>query len=357
MLRLSRAVHGAAGARPDDPRVPAAREALWRGQANDAYWHGIFGGCYLPHLRRAVKGALLEAEAALDGIVPSPPSAATDVNGDGAPEVLVRTPALAVTLNPARGGTLTELAFLPKAIDLADVFTRRREAYHARLAAAEAEPRDGAHTIHEAPASKEAGLAGRLSYDVFRRASLLDGWFAPGEPLDPVSPWPAARAALGGARLAARVERRGGGTHVALRAAGEPVPGLAAKDVTVADTTVRADYRLTTAEAGRWAVQWNLTLTAGEAPGRYLTLAGRPSLGSMGRTAEAASVTLVDEWVGVQARLDWRAGAELAWGPVETISVSEGGFERIYQGLALLLTWPLAGGEEAVWTSVTVDAR
>jgi 4-alpha-glucanotransferase len=69
----------------------------------------------------------------------------------------------------------------------------------------------------------------------------------------------------------------------------------------------------------------------------------RPSLGSSGRLAGITEVTLVDEWLGLQARLSWSPDAELAWGPVETVSVSEGGFERIYQGLALLFTWPLGG--------------
>jgi alpha-amylase len=54
MLRLSERLHDALARRPDDPRLAAARDDLWRGQGNDAYWHGVFGGCYLPHLRRAV---------------------------------------------------------------------------------------------------------------------------------------------------------------------------------------------------------------------------------------------------------------------------------------------------------------
>ena len=64
----------------------------------------------------------------------------------------------------------------------------------------------------------------------------------------------------------------------------------------------------------------------------------------------------MDEWVGVRAEIAWSAGAELAWGPVETISVSEGGFERIYQGLALLLTWPIEAGAVELWTALTVSA-
>jgi alpha-amylase len=356
MLRLSGAITAAQARRPGDPALQTARESLWRGQANDAYWHGVFGGCYLPHLRRAVKSALLEAERTLDETLGVTTDARSgDADGDGAPEVLIRTPELAVTLEPAQGGTVTELAYLPRALDLGDVLTRRPEAYHAQLAAERAGQPTGARTIHEPPAQKEPGLAARVAQDPFRRASLLDGLFAPGEPLDAVAPWASARLALGGARLSHGVERVDGGVAVTLVPDEDALTGLV-KRVRVQGATVRADYRLRPDAPGRWAVQWNLALTAGEAPGRYLTLPERPSLASTGRVTGVRAVALVDEWIGVQARLTWSAGAELAWGPVETVSVSEAGFERIYQGLALLLTWPLAGAPVELWTAVSVSA-
>jgi 4-alpha-glucanotransferase len=84
---------------------------------------------------------------------------------------------------------------------------------------------------------------------------------------------------------------------------------------------------------------------------------GHPSLGSTGRLAEATQVTLVDEWLGLEARLAWQPPAELAWAPVETVSVSEAGFERLYQGLALLLAWPLAGPEAELSMTLTVAER
>ena len=34
-------------------------------------------------------------------------------------------------------------------------------------------------------------------------------------------------------------------------------------------------------------------------------------------------------------------GADAWWAPIETVSNSEDGFERIYQGSALLLSWPV----------------
>jgi 4-alpha-glucanotransferase len=355
MLRLSRAIESGLAERPGAPALSAAREALWRGQANDAYWHGVFGGCYLPHLRRAVKSALLDAERRLDDAAPAVAAAAAhvmDANGDGRDEILVRTPALALTIDPALGGALTELACLPRALDLADVMTRRPEAYHEQVRRRHlTESGAGARTIHDVPVSKEDGLDTLLAYDVCRRASLLDGRVPAGIPLDAVAPWPA-----GGGSPAARsrfdVQEREGSVTITFAAAAGT-----AKRIVVRGATVRAEYRLEPAPPGRFAVQWNLALTAGEAPGRYLSLPGRPSLGSRGRTHEARAVTLTDEWIGVDARLGWSDGAELACGPVETVSVSETGFERIYQGIALLLTWPVPSGGGDVWTEITVAAR
>jgi 4-alpha-glucanotransferase len=361
MQRLSRAIEGARRERPDDRRLVEAREALWRGQANDAYWHGVFGGCYLPHLRRAVKSALLEAEARLAAI-DGEQLAVTfeDVNGDGQREILVRTPRLTVTVNPERGGMLTEIGALARRHDLADVLARRPEAYHARIGDTSA---DGGATrsIHDAPPEKEPGLARLLAYDRFRRGSLLDGLFEGAGPLDAAEPWPASRLALGDARLDAEVGERDGGVVITLRHRAEGASALALdKRIVVRDAGVTARYRLTSASAtlaGRWAVQWNLALSAGDAPGRYLTVPGHPSLGSTGRLAEATQVTLVDEWLGLEARLAWQPPAELAWAPVETVSVSEAGFERLYQGLALLLAWPLAGPEAELSMTLTVAER
>jgi hypothetical protein len=360
MQRLSAAVDRRGRERPGDATVAEARESLWRGQANDAYWHGVFGGCYLPHLRRAVKSALLDAEARLGADGEPVTAVVDDLNGDGRPEVALHTPALTVTLNPARGGSLTEIGALGRRHDLADVLTRRPEAYHAKIG--NAEQQGGIRSIHDALPDKQPGLQRLLAYDRFRRASLLDGWFDAEGTLDPVEPWSASRLALGDAAFTHVVERARGAVEVALRHRAEaPAVVVLDKRVSVRAGTIAARYHVAGASDaaldGRWAVQWNLTFSAGDAPGRYLRLTGHPSLGSAGRIGDASEVRLVDEWLGLEARLAWSPGAELAWGPVETVSVSEAGFERIYQGLALLLAWPLGGDRRDLSMELTVEAR
>jgi alpha-amylase len=354
MLRLSGRVHEGLAARPRDPRFLAARERLWQGQANDAYWHGVFGGCYLPHLRRAVKSALIGCERRLEGA--GKPIGIeclrADVDGDGQAEVTVRSRTLGVMLRPARGGSLTELAWMGGEVDVADVLTRRPEPYHRQIAE-RPRPSDSGEvkTIHSAPAVKEAGLPALLRYDRFRRASLLDGLFPPAagrEPLDPLEPWDAAWVAIGERPLDHEVKTSPREVAVLcylLRPEGQPMALQKSLVVAADDPAVVAGYRLRW-EGGepldaRWAVQCNLTLSAGDAPGRYFRVAGRPSLGSRGRLEGAHGLAMVDEWLGGEVALSFSAPAEVAWAPVETVSLSESGFERIYQGSALLVSWPV----------------
>jgi len=359
MLALSRRLHEALRARPDDPRLQAAREDLWRGQANDAYWHGVFGGCYLPHLRRAVKSALVAAERILDEAGPRSAVEWTreDINGDGREEIRARTRELTVTLRPEAGGTVSELAFRPLDLDVAGVFTRRPEAYHGlvkdRLGVADI---TGTKTIHSSPTVKEDGLQKLLDYDPWRRASLLEGFFPPGDPPDPLNPWAEARLALGERAFHARVSASGTGLEVSLHLdAPDGWPLRVEKRVSISSeqAEVRAEYRLhwhgKDPVEGRWAVQLNLTLTAGEAEGRYYRVEGRPSLGSRGALGGAQTLSLVDEWIGGEIGLAWSAGAHIGWAPIETVSLSESGFERIYQGSALLLTWAVTLAPGSVW--------
>jgi alpha-amylase len=170
---------------------------------------------------------------------------------------------------------------------------------------------------------------------------------------------------LGGTPLACAAEAIPGGVAIRMwlaRAGGAPLD--LDKRVAVRGAVVDARYRLRATQgapvSARWVVQWNLALTAGDAPGRPGRSRYRPSLGSSGRVLKASRLALVDEWIGVEARLDFRPDAEVAWGPVETVSLSESGFERIYQGTALVVVWPLElepGGEQELSTALTVVSR
>jgi 4-alpha-glucanotransferase len=275
----------------------------------------------------------------------------------------VRTRSLGLTLRPARGGSLTELLWFGGEMDTADVLTRRPEPYHRQVAERPSEAgANEVRTIHSAPEVKEAGLTALLRYDRFRRASLLDGLFPPDGELDPLDPWDAARLVVGERPLEHEVKTSP--REVALLCSlqrPDDLPMAVQKSVVAMadDPAVTVTYRLRwegeEALVARWAVQWNLTLSAGDAPGRYYRVAGRPSLGSRGRLPAVHGLAMVDEWLGCELALRWGNPADIAWAPVETVSLSESGFERIYQGSALLFAWPVRLQPGQTWeTSLRV---
>src|SRR5215213_10053736 len=141
--------------RHGDP--PAVRRAIGRAQCNDAYWHGVFGGLYLPHLRDAIWRQLAEAEAGLrqgEGLAYD----VLDFDGDGHDEVWVHSPAFSAVVSPARGGAVEEFTLFRHGINYANALTRRREAYHdlalERAAEHPASEGGGTASIHDI----EAGI-------------------------------------------------------------------------------------------------------------------------------------------------------------------------------------------------------
>ncbi len=115
--------HGGNGAQGNgrfgsESLVDQARTELYRGQCNCAYWHGAFGGAYLPHLRNAIFQHLISADNLLDeadgrglaeGDRPWVEVTSGDYNLDGRPEVRLASNRLLALVAPAQGGQMYEL--------------------------------------------------------------------------------------------------------------------------------------------------------------------------------------------------------------------------------------------------------
>ena len=143
MLGVSRRLE-AAGRNPDaDPDyLEIARQELYRGQCNCPYWHGSFGGLYLPHLRNAIYRGLIAAHNALDDAEgrtgPRALIEVGDFNLDARQEVRLENDRLIAWVRPARGGHIYELDVRENATNLLATLDRRPEAYHADILAAAA---------------------------------------------------------------------------------------------------------------------------------------------------------------------------------------------------------------------------
>lgn len=93
----------------------------------------------------------------------------------------------------------------------------------------------------------------------------------------------------------------------------------------------------------RFAVEFNINLLAGDAPDRYYHIPGHSledrRLASVGESLGVSEIQMIDEWAGIQVVLRMDRKCCLWRFPVETVSLSESGFEKIFQGSCLLPHW------------------
>ena len=186
MLRTSRKV----AAMTEGPARTAALDHLHRGQSNDCYWHGLFGGIYISHMRLATYEHLIAAEDAADRALGTQRVAETrDLDMDGLPEAYLADSGQVVTVTPSSGAGIGSWDVRGAWHALAAVLRRRPEAYHETLRAHEADgaaeaaaPSDdgGAPaSIHDLVMVKEEGLSRLLFYDDHERRSALVRFLAP----------------------------------------------------------------------------------------------------------------------------------------------------------------------------------
>jgi len=97
-----------------------------------------------------------------------------------------------------------------------------------------------------------------------------------------------------------------------------------------------------------FGIEFNVNLLAGDTEDRYYDISEHPlndrRLMSMGESRSVSKVRLIDEYNGMKVFLNIDKNGNLWRFPIETVSLSESGFERVYQGSCLLFSWPLTLG-------------
>ena len=148
---------------------PEARRFILRAQCNDAYWHGVFGGIYLPHLRRAVWENIIRANTFV-----SSGSFVKDIDFDGLEEVFIEGENFYYAFKPGLGGSLVEFSSKSRLVNYADVLTRRHEHYHSVGSAVLEDAGEGVESIHELSQGIPEDVRNEIAYDSVRRALLQD---------------------------------------------------------------------------------------------------------------------------------------------------------------------------------------
>ncbi|MBA2627007.1 MAG: DUF1926 domain-containing protein, partial [Gemmatimonadales bacterium] len=270
-----------------------------RAQCNDAYWHGVFGGLYLPHLREAIWRELAAAEAELrqgDALA----SEVIDFDGDGHEEIWVHCDTFSAVVSPRRGGAIEELTLFATGVNYANALTRRREAYHEEALERHAERREaaagGAPSIHDIEAGIQLDVRPPVDRDdralLLERllpAALTKEMYSTGE-YETVWNW---------APVAFEGTLRPAGESIEIELRAER---LVKRLRFERDATITVDYEWEPGEPGTvFATELSLF--------RPIAIASEP------------------------AAAEWRF-------PIETVAKSERGLDRTLQGESVTLRWP-----------------
>jgi len=362
MLRVSARI--AAAPRRQDALKPSeehskARDLLLRAQCNDAYWHGIFGGIYAPHLRTDPWRNLIRAEAIADRLTPGaivPRVELLDYDADGANELLFTSPEAQALLKPGDGATIAALDFRPAAATLVNSILRRPEAYHTRLREAAGKTSTGqVASIHEQTRVKEPGLERYLRYDRWARHAFRVLVFNP-------SLTPADYEALelhedpgfaGGvftvknsAPLGAELFRSDSLLLHGKSEASAPKL-LLIKTFSFSpcpngfEIACEIPLKLKALLESPVAVgiESIVNLLAPTEPDRFFETPSGPHNLRYSGTLPAPILRMEDGWQHVRVALHAPLSESFWIAPIETVSESEEGFERVYQGSQILAVW------------------
>ena len=353
--------------------VSSAREHLYASQCNCPYWHGVFGGLYLPHIRQAVYSHMVQATRALRELSGAPASIVEeDYDRDGCREVLFESDSISAVIKPNRGGSLIELCLNEHGFNLTDVLTRRREGYHLKLDRAVSPDKPGGQaSIHDLVLAKEEGLKDHLVEDWYLRRCFIDHFFAAG--VIPESFHAASYGEEGDFILEpyeCQVDRAR--SVVTLRRDGSVTRPNGVFPVTVIKSfrfrtdaaSFEVEYLLSCQSPGGvevdFGVENNFNFQAGHAEDRFVLIDGqRPSgayLDSLGGSNNANTIALADEYRGLAVAVSSERPAGIWRTPLFTVSLSEGGFEKVYQGTTIVHKFSLRLSESPTRLGFTVRA-
>jgi alpha-amylase/alpha-mannosidase (GH57 family) len=329
----------------------AAKQHALMGQCNDSYWHGVFGGLYLPHLRGAIYTHLIEAEKLLDPQEPFVEGFFEDANVDGVNEAILNNDVMKAYFFLREGGAMYELDFKPSSANMMATLCRRYEGYHDKIReAASAGTADGTKTIHDMVLAKEEGLDKILHYDWYRRGSLIDhvlgqdvdfDEFHKGRYVEPgdfvKEPYEAVKG-KGDDWVTLSMGRVG---HFWKR--GEGLPLSISKDVTFyrGKETMSIEYSLEgkLSDPFLFGVEFNFSFL-GSGGDRYLeTEQGQFPLSTADTIEASEFVRFFDPYQDAEVLLSFDKPQKIWTFPVEVVSLSEQGFERNYQCTMVMPLW------------------
>jgi len=328
MLYVGRKIDNLIEPSIDREKLSEARRHLYKGQCNCAYWHGLFGGIYLHHLRQSLYKNLIKAEVIVDESSKVPNKnriSIFDFDNDKKDEIIAENNILSAYIDPAKGGMITELDYKPKFHNFINTFSRKKEDYH-------------------------KAIKTKLSFDNHRRGCLIDRVFK-----DNIS---VAKFMSSSYReidnltdkvYKYKVYREGKNSIIHLESKAD-ISGNAisiVKKIALAESIapeLKIDYIITNLGLKEvnfsFGSEFNITMPNGPSP-QYLYTSSKP-LTTSGKAINISKFGIIDKNKYCNILLEFDKKTSVLYAPVYTISKSEKKLEKTYQCSALLPYWKLS---------------
>ena len=367
---------------------------LLKAQANDTYWHGLFGGIYMSHVRSAIYHHLIKAENIAGrqqyGNAPWQRYEFSDFDRDTRNELIIESDQQNLYIDPLHGGSIFEWDMRRSAHNLTCVMSRHQESYHQTLREHEQERRRAAlqqkttqatHSSepaspHTAVRTKEPDLDQYLVLDRYRRNSLIDHFLPAGLTLTDFAQMRfEEQGNFVEQPYESNIQQNTTGLTITLNRSGQvrragalsPLPVQLTKTLFLPRGEERLLVRYTIENRGQtrlqttFASEWNIHLLGGGGNDQAYYQISNHTLenshfDSTGEVTNVREFHIGNSWLHQDMGFTLSASATLWRFSIETITGSEAGFERNHQGSCMTMCWPLLLEAGQSW-SVEIDCR
>jgi 4-alpha-glucanotransferase len=363
MLELSERLHTLGEGSKNGPLLD-----LWKGQCNDAYWHGIFGGLYAPFLRRITFENLIRAQVGYDNISHQLGEDWLSVHEKDSilgHEFELETRDLGAVVSPEHGGSVCELYFKPRFANLLDTLTRRPERYHSQLKKMAGRTiiptakKKRSVSIHESSGSKEKGLQNLLVYDRYPKFAFVDYLVELGSKIESFERQNFLEIAqLPACHYEAEIQKSNQSASLiqstkTAGARGEKIDVIKRISLSADHPSMSVEYEIqTSGQKLRSALFLPEINLASLSDASFIA-----NFGGKARNVNSENLDIGYENLSVTIHCE---GANRIWIiPVRTVSLSEEGFESNLQEISILPNYvvPAQSGEASLRTTIDLDFR
>ena len=162
-------------------RLNQAKNEIYKSQSNCAYWHGVFGGIYMNHLRDGIYSHIIKAE----NVLRKSEVEMKKINLDKSKDknlISIQNDYINLLIDPDNAGSLLELDYKPLYQNVVNTISRRYEPYHENLklksrfnlkTLKKLINKDEKVDLYEVLGAREKNLHKHLNYDSYRKVSFL----------------------------------------------------------------------------------------------------------------------------------------------------------------------------------------